>query len=263
MTRIYHVALLAVPVLCAGLAPGRAATVAAEYTQTNACGWATINNTKPDAQGFIAWMTAYGHSKKYLYGNGNFWPNDAVDSSVPGGLDSGYGDNANVTFYSTHGGSSTNNFVMATGQVHTIDAYNTCTTDIRNPSTGRQWMNLGDKQARIVSFSTCQGLQLTDLAHWDPVADGIHMITGFNDNESDSPSVGGNYAFFGNLAFFGTPMFTVKQAWFMARPSGNNAVVMAYGVNAADAFNRRDNEKFNWSMARLGPRTYRAWAWIK
>lgn len=250
-------------ILCAALPTARAATVGAEYAQSNACGWATIPNTKPDADGFMAWMQAFGHTRAFYYGNTNFWPNDTVDASVSGGLDNWYGDNANITYFATHGGSSASNFVMATGVTHTIDGVSTCTSDIVNPNNGKQWWKMGDGQARIISLSTCQGLQLTDLAHWDGVANGIHMITGFNDNESDSPSVGGNYAFYGNFSFFGTPTFTVKQAWFAARPSGNNPVVMAYGVNAADAFNRRDNEKFNWSMARLGPRTYRAWAWIK
>jgi hypothetical protein len=202
-------------------------------------------------------MTVFGHTRRYLYGNGNFWPNDEVDSSVSGGLDSFYGDNANITFYATHGGSNANYFEMATGKVATIDGRSTCTSITDNPSTLKQWWKLGNGTARILSLSTCQGLELSDLAHWDGVADGIHMITGFDGSESDSPSVGGNYAYWGNLGC------TVKQAWFMARPSGNKSVVMAYGVNSADAFNRRDHEKFSWSMARLGPRTYRAWAWIK
>lgn len=263
MKRIYFAALLGVSALAIGLPGATAATVAAEYSQTNACGWATIPNTKPDAEGFISWMTAYGHTRKYLYGNTNFWPDDVVDHSVSGGLDNLYGDNANITFYSSHGGSNANYFEMATGAVHTIDGVSTCTSNTDNPNTLKQWWKLGDGQARIVSLSTCQGLQLSDLAHWDGVANGIHMLTGFNDSESDSPSVGGNYAFYGNFSLLGLPVMTVKQSWFSARPSGNNAVVMAYGINQADAVNRRDNEKFSWSMARLGPRTYRAWAWIQ
>lgn len=256
MKRLQPAAALLVTALAA-MPLARAATVAAEYCQDDACGNAIINNTKPDAEGFVSWMQAFGHTKKFLYGNGNFWSADNVDSSVSGGLDSLYGDNANIVFYSTHGGSSAANFRMTTGRTMTIDGLSTCKSYTDNPNTGKQWWIDGDKSARIICLSTCHGLELSDLAHWDGVADGIHMLTGFDGNESDSPSVGANFALWAN---FGC---SVKQAWFSARPSGNKAVVMAYGVNSGDAVNRRDNEKVTWSMARLGPRTYRAWSWIQ
>ncbi|HEY3267811.1 MAG TPA: DUF6345 domain-containing protein [Armatimonadota bacterium] len=237
--------------------PASAVTVGAEYAQTNTCGWATIPNTKPDAEGFVNMMQAFGHTKRYLYGNGSFWPEDAVDCTVPGGLDCYYGDRPNVVFYSTHGGSSATRFRMAAGATHTVDGISTCTSDTNNPVTGRQWWKLGDNSARILCLSTCQGLQLTDLSHWDSVAKGLHMICGFDGSESDSPSVGGSFALWGNLGL------TVKQAWFNARPSGNKAVVMAYGTSQADAINRREGERFSSSMAAIPPHSWRAWAWIQ
>ncbi len=236
--------------------PASAATVAAEYSQTNECGWSTIPNTKPDASGFAFWMQWFGHTKHFLYGNNNFWPNDEVDPSVPGGLDSWYGDRPNIMYFSSHGGSSAARFRMAAGVKSVVDGVNTCSSDTNNPVNGRQWWKVGNKNTRILCLSTCQGLQLTDLAHWDAVAQGLHMITGYDGNMSDSPSVGGNFAFWGNMGF------TVKQAWFMARPPGNKAVVMAYGTTQANAVSRRENERFSSSMAPLAPHSWRAWAWI-
>lgn len=234
-----------------------AATVGAEYSQTNACGWATIPNTKPDATGFTFWMGIFGHSTQFNLGNGAFWPNDEVDSSVPGGMDAWYGDRPNITYFSSHGGSSPDRFVMATGSTRIVDGVSVCTSETSNRYTNRQWWKIGNKNGRILCLSTCQGLQLTDLAHWDAVADGLHMITGFDGSMSDSPSVGGSFALWGNLGF------TVKQAWFMARPPGNRAVVMAYGTSPGDAINRRENERFTSSMSPLPPHSWRAWAWVQ
>lgn len=240
------------------LAPSAsAATVAAEYSQTNACGWATIPNTKPDASGFNFWMNWFGHSPLFLYGNADFWPNDEVDNSVPGGLDWWYGDRPNIMFFSSHGGSNAARFRMAAGVSRVVDGVNTCTSNTISPTTGSQWWKVGNRNTRILCLSTCQGLQLTDLAHWDAVAQGLHMITGYDGNMSDSPSVGGNFAFWGNMGF------SVKQAWFMARPAGNKAVVMAYGTSQAGAISRRENERFSSSMAPLPPHSWRAWAWIQ
>lgn len=249
-------AIALMSLLAVSLTAARAATVGAEYCQDDACGNAVIYNTKPDAKGFVSMMQLFGHSKVFLWGNSDFYPEDNVDRSVPPGLDALYGDNANMTYFSTHGGSSTARFLMTTGVNHIVDGLNTCRSYTSHPTTGKQWWKLGDEDLRILNLSTCHGLELAHLAHWDAVATGLHMICGFNGNESDSPSVGSTYAFLGNIGF------TVKQAWFAARPPGNCAVVMAYGVNQADAQNRRANEKFSWSMARLGPHTWRAWAWI-
>jgi hypothetical protein len=243
--------------LAAYCLPASAATYGAEYCQKDACGNGTINNTKPDAEGFASMMSFFGHTRRFLWANGDFWPNDNVDNSVSGGLDAYYGDNANITFFSTHGGSNAARFVMTTGKYKVIDGLNTCGSYTSNPNTGTQWWKLGNGSNRIVNLSTCHGLELTDLAHWDAVVNGAHMICAFDGNESDSPSVGSSYAFFGNLGF------SVKQAWFTARPGGNKAVVMAYGTSASNAVSRRDGESFFSSMAAAPPHSWRAWAWIQ
>lgn len=254
---------LALAVSLVPLAAAWAGTVGVEWTQNNGCGWAHLTNTKPDAETFAGMMAAFGHPTIFDWGDSDFWPDDEIDCSVPGGKACIYGDTVNFYFASTHGGSNSSYYEMATGVVHTIDGLSTCTSDTLNPNNSRQWWDLGKKQTRILNLSTCHGLELTDLAHWDSVADGLHMICAFDGEESDAV-MGGNYAFYGNWTvppFF--PGFSIKQAWFTARPGGNTAVVMAYGVNQADAVNRRDNEQFSWNMSRLGPRTYRAWAWIQ
>lgn len=236
-----------------------AATVGVQYVQSDACGNGTISNTKPDAQGYGAWMKHFGHTRKFQLGNTNVWPNDTVNQpTVAGGMDPWYADDVNMFYIATHGSSSPARFVYTAGSSKVIDGSSTCRSTTFNAATNRQWWRLGDKNARIVNLATCQSLQLEHLAHWDAVANGIHLLTGFHNNVKDSPSIGGTYGFYGNL-----PGVTVKQAWFAARPKGDRAVVMAYGTSLNDALNRRENEKFSSSMARLGPRTHRAWSWIQ
>lgn len=231
-------------------------TFGAEYCQDDACGNAYIGNTKPDATGFVAWMQMNGHTKRFFYGNLDFWPKDPVDNSVPGGLDNLIGDYPNVLFLSTHGASNSAYYYPTMGRSLSIDGMNTCRSYTRNPSTGKQWWKLGDDNLRILHLSTCEGLELTDLAHWDAVANGLHLITGYDGGMADTPSAGMKIAFYGNMGF------SLKQAHFLSRVSGDRAVIMAYGVTRADAINRRDNEKYSWSMARLGPHAWRAWAWV-
>lgn len=234
---------------------GHAATVGAEYANTDACGNATLPNADNNANDFVSVMQSFGHTRRFVYGNSLFWPEDLVDNSVPSGLDDWIGDRPNILFLESHGGSSSARFRITTGVTHTVDGVSTCRSYTSNPNTGTQWWKMGDDNLRILSMLTCHGLELSDLPHWNAVANGIHMITGGSGNMYDSSSTGFNYAFWGNLGL------TVKQAWFNAA-SADVTVVMAYGVDRDDAINRRDHEKFSWSMARLGTRTWRAWSWI-
>jgi hypothetical protein len=255
-TRISYI--VTVIILAVAAFSANAATVGVQWVQTDACGNSTINNTKPDAQGFGAWMQWFGHTRKFQLGNANVWPNDTVDQTVSGGMDQWYADDVNMYYVATHGSSNSQRFLITMGSTKVIDGINTCRSWTRNPNTNAQWWRLGDRNARIVNLAVCQGLQLEHIPNWDPISRGIHMITGYHGNMKDSPSIGGTYAFYGNL-----PGVTVKQAWFAARPSGDRAVVLAYGTSLNDALNRRDNQRFSWSMARLGHRTHRAWSWIQ
>lgn len=233
------------------------ATIGAENCKTDACGNGSIANTKPDAAGFVKVMKAFGHTLKFWWSDGSFYTPDQVDASVTGGLDTVIGDAANITFYSTHGGSNVQRYWLTTGRTMPIDGVLTCESYTSHPQTGKQWWKLGDGQNRILNLSTCHGLQLTDLGHWNAVAKGLHLICGYDGEMSDSPSVGSSYAFLGNLGF------SAKQAWFAARPSGDRAVVMAYGTSPSNAINRRDKERFSSSMAAATPHSWRAWAWIQ
>lgn len=238
----------------------RAATVGAEWATWDTNGDPKLPNAYGNARDFYNVMGSFGHTKKFLSGDSNFWTGDLADPQVSGAWDPYFADNVNVYLFETHGASDATAYYYSPGH---NNAVNGVTTSIAGTNIGgTQWTRLGNKNARIVSMITCHGLELSDLAHWDPVADGIHMLTGGSGLMYDYAGRGSSYAFWGNIGFFGSPMLTVKQAWFNAAGGGETPVVMAYGVNAQDAFNRRDNEKFNWSMARLGPRTYRAWSWI-
>jgi hypothetical protein len=256
---------IAAVVLALSVAAGsQALTFGAQYVQTDACGNGTISNTKPDASGFVTWMQFYGHQRKFFFANKDAWPGDVISSHISGGEDSSYADDVNIYYVATHGSSNaTSGFLYTAGSTKTVDGLSTCRARTRHPSTGAMWWRMGDKNNRILSLGTCQGLNLTDLHTWDPVQRGLHIITGFDRNVSDNPNIGGNYGFYGNM-----PFTTVKQAWFLATPpkgSGstpNRGVIMAYGTSLNDAVNRRDNQRFSWSTARLGTATHRAWAWI-
>ena len=250
---IVWAALAALPLI--GPAPARAATVGGEYANQDACGNSYLPNADNNVGGYVSMMQAFGHTRRFLYGNASYWPDDLIDSTVPGGKDHLYGDTVNHLYISSHGGSNAARFRITAGATRTIDGLSTCRAHTQNPNTGNQWWKLGDGQVRILNLYTCHGLELSDLAHWNAVARGLHIITGGSGNMYDSAGAGSNYAFWGNLGL------SVKSAWFSS-VSADTKVVMAYGVSQADAVNRRDNEKFSWSTARLAPHSWRAWSWV-
>jgi hypothetical protein len=248
-------AFLTVPLAVSLLIPtgARAGTVGGEYANQDACGNAYLPSAGTNVGGFVAMMQAFGHTRKFLYGNSSYWPDDLVTCSLTGGKDCLYGDTVNHLYLSSHGGSDATRFRITTGATRTVDGISTCRAWTSNGAN--QWWSMGDGDVRILNLYTCHGLELSDLAHWDAVAQGLHVIAGGSGNMYDSASAGSNYAFWGNLGL------SIKSAWF-ASVSADTKVVMAYGVNQSDALNRRDNEKFNWSMARLGAKTWRAWSWV-
>ncbi|HEY3414946.1 MAG TPA: DUF6345 domain-containing protein [Armatimonadota bacterium] len=248
-------AFLPVPLAVSLLLPAgsRAGTVGGEYANQDACGNAYLPAAGDNVGGFVSMMQVFGHTRRFLYGNSSYWPDDLVMCSVPGGKDCLYGDTVNHLYLSSHGGSDATRFRITTGATRIVDGISTCRAWTSNGST--QWWSMGDGSVRILNLYTCHGLELSDLPHWDAVAQGLHVITGGSGNMYDSASAGTNYAFLGNIGF------SIKSAWF-ASVSADTKVVMAYGVSQSDAINRRDNETFNWSMARLGPKTWRAWSWV-
>lgn len=236
---------------------GRCGTMGAEWANWDTNGDPFLPNTGSNASDFYFTMSAFGHAGKFLSGNGNFWKGDTVDPNVTGSWDQSYADNANVYFFSTHGGSNANAFVMSAGFDNVVDgdAGHLSWTN----SGGHQWWILGNKDLRILGMVSCHSLQLTDIPHWDPVAAGLHLITGGDGLMYDNAGRGRAWALFGNF-----PGISVKQAWFIASPdSRERPVVLAYGVNSSDALNRLNNERFSSSMVRLGPRTYRWWSWMR
>jgi len=232
----------------------RSATVGAQWATWDTNGDPKLPNAYGNARDFYNVMGFFGHTKKFLAGDSNFWTGDLADPQVSGSWDSSFSDNVNIYLFETHGASDAAAYYYSPGHDNTVNGVNTSIGGTR--INGTQWTRLGNKNLRIFNMITCHGLELSDLAHYDAVADGIHMITGGTGLMYDISGRGWNYAFWGNLGL------TVKQAWFNAAGSSETPVVMAYGVNSSDAFNRRDHEKFSSSMARLGPRTYRAWSWL-
>lgn len=241
-------------VLLLPIGAARAATVGAQWATYDTNGDPKLPNAYSNVRDFYNVMGAFGHTKKFLAGDSNFWTGDLADPIVSGSWDSSFSDNANIYIFETHGASDSAAYYYSPGHDNTVNGVSSSIGGTR--INGAQWSKLGNKNARIVNMITCHGLELSDLAHWDSVADGVHMFTGGTGLMYDISGRGFNYALWGNFGL------TVKQAWFNAAGNSETPVVMAYGVNKGDAVNRRNNEKFSWSMARLGPRTYRAWSWI-
>jgi hypothetical protein len=235
--------------------PSGATTVAAEYANQDACGNAYLGNADNNAQDFVNWMQAFGYARRFVYGNSLFWPDDLVSSTVSGGKDNLYGDTTNILFLESHGGSDAAKFRITTGATRTIDGYSTCRSYTEHPTTGNQWWQLGDGDLRVLCLLSCHSLELTDLAHYDGVARGIHMITGGDGNMYDSNGSGFGVAFWGCLGL------TIKQAWF-GNTSADTWVVMAYGTTSSEAASRRDGERFSSSMVRETSTQWRAWSWV-
>lgn len=252
--RLSLAGILLAAALAVTRAPALAATVGAEYANQDTNGDPYLPNTGSNASDFVNVMSAFGHANLLLAGNSNFWTGDPVAPPISGAWNPTYADSVNIYFFSTHGGSNASAFFMSPGHDNTVDGVTSHTS--YTTLGGHNWWRLGINNCRILSMVSCHSIELSDIPHWDSVANGLHMLTGGSGLMYDNSGRGFNYAFWGNWGL------TVKQAWFNASGGGETPVVMAYGVNSSDAFNRRDNERFNWSMARLGPRTYRAWSWI-
>lgn len=231
--------------------------VAGEYANQDACGNDYLPNADDNVHGFVDGMISFGgHSRQFIYGNVNFWPSDLVDCSVSGGGDCSYGDQPTVLFLHSHGGSTKEAFRITGGKNQTIDGTNTCRAyTYRN---GKQWWKLGDKNLRYLLMNSCHSLELAHLSHWDGVAQGLHILTGGDGDLYDLSGRGMLVAFYTEYWF----NMTIKSAWFATRDSRETVVVMAYGSSRNDAINRRDHEKFGWSLSRVSPVTWRAWSWI-
>jgi len=239
------------------LQPARSATVGAEWANWDTNGDPYLPNAGSNAADFFNVMGSFGHYRKFLSGNSAFWKGDLVDPIVTGAWDTYYADNVNVYFFSTHGGSNATAFMMSAGHDNTVDGDSGHISYTNNGI--HQWWSLGNKDLRILGMVSCHSLQLSDIPHWDSVANGLHIITGGDGLMYDNGGRGAAWALWGNL-----PWISVKQAWFIASPDGRERpVVLAYGVNASDALYRLNNEQFSSNMARLGPRTYRYWAWVR
>lgn len=234
-----------------------AATVGAQYVTQDTAGNSFVPNTETNAKGFANTMAAFGHTKKFATGNSNFWTGDLVDPVVTGSWDQSFADNVNIYFVSGHGFSQPNHFAIGVGRNNTVDGILGNYSYTRHPTTGNQWWRLGNKNLRMLHMVSCSSVQLAHLSHWDPVAQGLHLITGGDGLMYDKKGRGAAFALYGT--FLNLP---VKSAWFLARDSRERPVVVAYGTSVNDAVNRRDNERFNWSMARLGTKTHRAWWYI-
>jgi len=101
--------------------PSRAATVGAQWANQDTNGDPYVPNTGTNAAGFYNTMGAFGHTRKFLAGNSNFWTGDTVDPNVSGSWDQSFADNVNIYFFSTHGGSYPSAFLMSPGRDNTVN----------------------------------------------------------------------------------------------------------------------------------------------
>lgn len=175
----------------------------------------------------------------------------------PEGGDCVYGDQPTALYLHSHGGSTSEAFRITAGITESVDGTNTCRSYTYN--NNKQWWKLGDGNLRYLLMVSCHSIELAHISHWDGAARGIHIITGGDGDMYDTSGRGVLFAFFTESWIFN---MTIKSAWFSVRDSDETAVVLAYGSSREDAINRRDNERFGWSLARVTPVTWRAWSWI-
>ncbi len=229
--------------------------VGAEWIQdfhNDPCAQNNLSYRRTHADDFCNQMVAHGHTKVFEYGDDNCWETDFRHPSFGNGGDSlNFSDNVHMCYYSDHGGNWNNTFHIAFSKSH-----NQCLAD--SPT----W-KLGSKMLKWLILDCCDMVLNTDGGHiiatWYPPAHGIHMVFGFVNVGHDSwwnRNVGND---FGNDAGSGA---VLSNAWLNAAYSwvlGDHPIALAYGVNQADAVNRRDNECINYRDFDIASVGYMAW----
>jgi len=227
------------------------------------------------AANFRSWYEENGHTVFSRWQDGNVWGSDFRDPSVGdsdgGDLNStGGSDVPQLYFFQGHGtcentsSATPNDFIVVCGNFGKPD-----TTRI---GTQVRWGSLGGGHLQFAFLDASCPMELPGLSNsWFPVFQGLHLATGFSGdashdayNSSDRPDQ------FGALTAGPPPGFPFNQlsvgdAWMTAGltdiQSGCSAVVIAAGVDRADAIDRRDNERVTDNRSDPQPNWF-AWRWI-
>jgi hypothetical protein len=225
--------------------------------------------TIDEARAFQSWYNLGGHAAVSTWENGNVWGSDFRDDG--GDVDpSGGSDVPDIYFYTGHGTcqaapvATDPDFIVVCGNFGTPNR-----VDIGKSS---RWGNGPGRLSFMFVDASCP-LDLVSLAqNWFPVFDGLHLATGHSGTTTadtlDSSTRGSQFAartagLPGPLGWL-FPQASVGDAWMdtgtIDIQTGCTAVVIAAGVDRADAIDRRENERVTDNRAAPVPNWF-AWKW--
>jgi hypothetical protein len=227
------------------------------------------------AASFRSWYILNGHQVFSRWQDGNVWGSDFRDATLGdadgGDLEGGGGsDVPQLYFFQGHGNcenppsATTDDFIIVCGRFGKPDSV-TIASQVR-------WGSLGGGHLQFAFIDASCPMDLAELPHsWFPVFQGLHIATGFSGdgnhdayNSFDRPDQFGAYTAGPPPGYPGSQL-SVGDAWMTAGlidiQSGCTAVVIAAGVDRADAIDRRDNERVTDNRSDPQPNWF-AWRWI-
>jgi hypothetical protein len=166
------------------------------------CG--TASNVSAD--GFKAALTAHGVGIQFDWRGNSAWERDFKDPSRPGGDDSDWADDVDITWYSGHG--SPGGFTFNTNQ----------SDKVLTPADAR-W---GNRDLEWLQLQSCNVLQDTTGTHdyftrWGPAFAGLHLLNGYETLAGCvQGGLGGAFAKRLFASASAGPALTVRAAWAAA-----------------------------------------------
>lgn len=229
------------------------------------CKEANLIYTGHAANAFAGAMRTYGHEHLLHFGNDNAWSSD-FDHPDYGGHSLDYLENVHFGFFGGHGGNAGFDGkriqALKFSSVHNPPSLAPCFT------MSAQW-KLGVKHLKWLLLDSCFMVRTTDAPHvvevWGPPMRGVHLVMGFIGLQYQGPNTHNRRVSFVDEICRGTPLGTAWLATAFGAENPNTPVncpiVVAAGVDEADAFRRRDHERLDWIDADIGATNWLAWKW--
>ncbi|TWP49373.1 hypothetical protein FKR81_25060 [Lentzea tibetensis] len=178
-----------------------------------------LPNTSANIDSFNNEATGHGVPVQFSWKDANAWESDFKDPVFPGGDDSHYADDVDLTYWQGHG--SPTGFYFTGCSNH---------NDTKLANTDARWGNL---DVEWMSLFTCQILQdtsggLTWAQRWAQAFRGLHQINSFTTVSYNSSNHGGKYAHYmlrSPFLWWNNPM-KVRDAWAQASIDTQPAAVI-------------------------------------
>jgi len=203
------------------------------------------------------------------WNDGDVWGSDFRDGIGTADTDSSGGsDLPAIYFYAGHG--RCKNPPTATSRDFIIVCGNSRKTDVTDIGAFSRWGSASGGHLQFAFIDASCPMDLVSITNnWPQTFQGLHVATGHSGDQGhdtlDSASRGGQFAAYtsGNNALL--PQLSVGDAWMAAGlidvDPGVCAVVIAVGADAAEAVDRRDNERV--TDGRGDPvSNWCAWRWV-